>query len=133
MRGHGGARLERAILAIALVAILWRPASRRQSLPCPVWLRWLVELDNLITKTNRTAFIVETLGLSPGMTVLDAGCGPWRLTVPLARGVGCDGHMLALDIQPGMLTRARSKAEATAWPPSCISKKPAPPHPSAEQ
>ncbi|MFN3987803.1 MAG: class I SAM-dependent methyltransferase [Rhodocyclaceae bacterium] len=101
-----------AILAIALVAVLWRLASRRRSLPCPVWLRWLVELDNPFTRTNRAAFIVETLGLSPGMTVLDAGCGPGRLTVPLARGVGCDGHVLALDIQPGMLTRARSKAEA---------------------
>ena len=97
---------------IALVAITWRLASRRQSLPCPVWLRWLVELDNPFTKTNRAAFIVETLDISPGMTVLDAGCGPGRLTVPLAQSVGPTGHVTALDIQPGMLARARTKAEA---------------------
>ena len=100
------------ILAMALVASRWRLASRRQSLPCPVWLRWLVELDNPFTKTNRAGFIVETLGLSPGMVVVDAGCGPGRLTVPLAQSVGRDGRVVALDIQTGMLARARRKTEA---------------------
>ena len=101
-----------AIAAMAVVATLWRLASRRQSLPCPVWLRWLVELDNPFTKTNRAAFIVETLALSKGMTVLDAGCGPGRLTVPLARSVGPTGRVVALDLQPGMLARAKTKTEA---------------------
>lgn len=101
-----------AIAAIAITAILWRLASRRRSIPCPVWLRWLVELDNPFTKTNRAAFIVETLALSSGMTVLDAGCGPGRLTVPLAKGVGPTGRVVALDIQPGMLDRARTRTEA---------------------
>lgn len=44
-----------------LIFIAWRLASRRQSLPCPVRLRWLVELDNPFTKTNRAAFIIEHL------------------------------------------------------------------------
>jgi len=100
------------VIAIAVVGTVWRLASRRQSLPCPVWLRWLVELDNPFTKTNRAAFIVETSALSPGMTVLDAGCGPGRLTVPLAHGVGRSGCVVALDIQPGMLARAKTKTEA---------------------
>jgi ubiquinone/menaquinone biosynthesis C-methylase UbiE len=72
-------------------------------------LRWLVELDNPFTRTNRAAFIVETLALSHGMMVLDAGCGPGRLTVPLARGVGPSGRVVALDIQPGMLDRVKSR------------------------
>ena len=103
------------IVAIALVATIWRLASRRQSLPCPVWLRWLVELDNPFTKTNRARFIVDTLALSNGMTVLDAGCGPGRLTVPLARSVGSAGRIVALDIQPGMLARARTRTEAAGF------------------
>jgi hypothetical protein len=49
----------------AVVCIVWRLASRRHSLPCPVWLRWLVELDNPFTKTNRAAVIIEHPGLSP--------------------------------------------------------------------
>lgn len=98
--------------AVVIVGIVWRLASRRESLPCPFWLRWMVELDNPFTKTNRAAFIVETLALAPGMTVLDAGCGPGRLTLPLARGVGPTGRVVALDIQPEMLARARAKTEA---------------------
>ena len=77
-----------------------------------MWLRWLVELDNPFTKTNRAAVIVEHLDLAPGMAVLDMGCGPGRLTVPIARQVGREGRVVALDMQPGMLDRARERAEA---------------------
>lgn len=101
-----------ALAAITLVAIVWRLASRRQSLPCPVWLRWMVELDNPFTRTNRAAYIVESLAIIPGMAVLDAGCGPGRLTVPLARAVGAEGRVVALDLQPGMLARAQARVDA---------------------
>jgi len=95
-----------------LVAVVWRFASRRHSLPCPVWLHWLVELDNPFTKTNRAAVIVQHLDLQPGMTVLDVGCGPGRLSIPLAKQVGQQGSVLAMDIQAGMLHRAQEKAQA---------------------
>ena len=97
---------------IGLVAVIWRVGSRRRSVPCPVWLRWLVELDNPFTKTNRAAVIVERLELEPGMAVLDAGCGPGRLAIPIARQVGPRGEVVAMDIQAGMLRRAREKAAA---------------------
>ncbi len=96
---------------VILIGVTWRLASRRHSIPCPVWLRWLVELDNPFTKTNRAAVITDHLDLKPGMTVLDAGCGPGRLTIPIAQRVGKDGVVVALDIQPGMLKRAREKAQ----------------------
>lgn len=98
---------------VILVGVIWRLASRRQSLPCPVWLRWLVELDNPFTKTNRAAFIVQHLNLEPDMTVLDGGCGPGRLAIPLAQKVGDRGRVVAMDIQEGMLARARSKAQTS--------------------
>ena len=85
---------------IGLVAVIWRVGSRRRSVPCPVWLRWLVELDNPFTKTNRAAVIVERLELEPGMAVLDAG--PGRLAIPIARQVGPQGEVVAMDIQAGM-------------------------------
>ena len=97
---------------IGLVAVIWRVGSRRRSVPCPVWLRWLVELDNPFTKTNQAAVIVERLELEPGMAVLDAGCGPGRLAIPIARQVGPQGEVVAMDIQAGMLQRAREKAAA---------------------
>jgi ubiquinone/menaquinone biosynthesis C-methylase UbiE len=97
---------------IALVATLWRVASRGRSVPCPAWLGWMVELDNPFTKTNRAAVIVERLDLRPGMAVLDAGCGPGRLAIPIATQVGQQGEVVAMDIQPGMLQRAQEKARA---------------------
>jgi ubiquinone/menaquinone biosynthesis C-methylase UbiE len=104
--------LAAASAVIILVTVGWRLASRRHTLPCPAWLRWFVELDNPFTKTNRAAFIVERLALEPGMAVLDAGCGPGRVTVPLAQGVGSAGTVCAMDIQEAMLSRARAKVEA---------------------
>jgi ubiquinone/menaquinone biosynthesis C-methylase UbiE len=97
---------------IALVSIVWRFASRRRSIPCPVWLRWLVELDNPFAKTTRATVIVEHLNLKPGMTVLDIGCGPGRVTIPVAKAVGPQGTVVAIDVQEGMLARARQKAQA---------------------
>lgn len=99
-------------VVVFFAAVVWRLASRRQSLPCPVWLRWMVELDNPFTRTNRAAFIIEQLQPEQGMTILDAGCGPGRLTLPLAEKVGSNGKIVAMDIQEGMLARTKIKAEA---------------------
>jgi ubiquinone/menaquinone biosynthesis C-methylase UbiE len=97
---------------IILIFFVWRLASRRHSLPCPVWLRWLVELDNPFAETNRADVIVRNLELQPGMKVLDIGCGPGRLTVPIARQIGPQGEVVAVDIQAGMLRRAQERAQA---------------------
>jgi SAM-dependent methyltransferase len=95
-----------------LIVFAWRFASRRRSLPCPVWLRWLVELDNPCAGTYRASVIIRHLDLQPGMEVLDVGCGPGRLTIPVAEQVGPQGAVAAIDIQPGMLRRAQKKAQA---------------------
>jgi SAM-dependent methyltransferase len=95
-----------------LTAFVWRFASRRNALPCPVWLGWLVELDNPFTQTNRANVIIQHLNLQPGMKVLDVGCGPGRLTIPVAKQIGPEGEVVAIDIQAGMLRRAQEKAQA---------------------
>lgn len=100
------------ILILVIIWTAWRLISRRRSAPCPVWLRWFVELDNPLTKTNRAATIIDHLDLEPGMSLLDFGCGPGRLTIPLAKQVGPDGRVTAVDIQAGMLSRAKEKAQA---------------------
>ncbi len=100
------------IALFVIATVVWLVVSRRQSLPCPVWLRWCVELDNPFAKNNRAAVIIDHLGLQPGMTVLDFGCGPGRLTVPAAQRVGPGGRVMAADLQAGMLARAKAKALA---------------------
>ena len=104
--------LASAIVIAFAIFLTWRYASRRLSIPCPVWLRWLVELDNPFTRISRAAVIAEHLDLKPGMEVLDFGCGPGRVTLPLARLVGEQGKVVAADIQEGMVARAKQKAQA---------------------
>lgn len=99
-------------LASVILGLIWRFGSQRRSIPCPVWLGWMVEMDNPFTRTNRAAVILRHARLQPGMEVLDAGCGPGRLSIPAARQVGERGRVVALDLQPGMLARVREKAGA---------------------
>ncbi len=98
--------------ATAFVWFLWRATSRRMSLPCPAWLAWMVELDNPLARENRSARIVQHLAVAGGMKILDAGCGPGRLTLPLAIAVGSQGEVVALDLQRSMLDIVERKARA---------------------
>jgi len=93
------------------VCLLWRFSSERYSLPCPAWLGWMIEMENPFTEVNRTPFILNHLKINPGMSVLDAGCGPGRVTPSLAQAVGPQGKVLALDIQQEMLTKVREKVK----------------------
>jgi ubiquinone/menaquinone biosynthesis C-methylase UbiE len=72
----------------------------------------MVEIDNPFTRINRAAVILETLQLRPGMFMLDAGCGPGRLTIPAARMVEPGGRVAALDLQTAMLDIVKAKADA---------------------
>lgn len=100
------------VILFIIVALVWRMASNRQSLPCPSWLGWMVEMDNPFTETNRAQVILRLLELQPGMKVLDAGCGPGRLSIPGAQALGSQGELTALDLQAGMLARVQGKAQA---------------------
>jgi ubiquinone/menaquinone biosynthesis C-methylase UbiE len=56
--------------------------------------------------------LVERLGLAPGMRILDAGCGPGRLTIPVAKALGPTGEVVALDSQDAMLEKLEQRLEA---------------------
>src|SRR4029079_13748458 len=87
------------ISLVVVINIIWRFLSQRSSLPCPVWLSWMVEMDNPFAKAHRAQAIIEHLDIKPDMRVLDAGCGPGRLTIPLAQKIGPQGVVVAMDIQ----------------------------------
>jgi ubiquinone/menaquinone biosynthesis C-methylase UbiE len=100
------------VCLFVVIGLVWRVVSHRQSLPCPSWLGWMVEMDNPFTETNRASVIVRLLELQPGMKVLDAGCGPGRLAIPCAQALGPQGELTAIDLQAGMLARAQEKSQA---------------------
>ncbi len=100
------------ILLVIVVNAVWRLLSDRRSIPCPAWLGWMVELDNPIFRNDSAKVIVSHLALQPGWRVLDYGCGPGRLSLPLARALAPQGRVTSLDLQAEMLEKVRAKAQA---------------------
>src|SRR5262249_30225535 len=86
----------------------WRYASRRRTLPCPIWLSWL--LTNPLSRDGGSAPILDRLDLKPGMRVLDVGCGPGRVSIPAAQRVGPQGQVVSLDVQEAMLKKLQQRA-----------------------
>ncbi len=102
------------VIFLALLVVLtiaWRYVARRRPLPCPVWLSSLLE-NPYVEATASAAVLVHRAKIGPGMRVLDAGCGPGRVTVPAAQKVGPAGEVVALDLQPGMLQRMQQRADS---------------------
>jgi ubiquinone/menaquinone biosynthesis C-methylase UbiE len=95
-----------------LIGIVWRLLSQRMSLACPSWLGWMVERDNPFAKVSTAKFIIEQLYLQPEVRIVDIGCGPGRVTIPLAKKIGSNGSIVAMDIQQGMLQQVEEKAKA---------------------
>jgi len=56
------------------------------------------------------AELVERLGVVRGSTVVDLGTGTGNLLKDLSQEVGSDGHVIAEDIFPDFLERARDRA-----------------------
>ena len=52
---------------------------------------------------------IAALGLKPGDTVIDLGCGTGRLLPELADAVSPGGRVMGIDLSPRMLARARRR------------------------
>ena len=98
------------IIALAAAWVGWRLRSKRALLPCPAEFAWLVEMENPFARATNSDHVVRQLALSAGARVMDIGCGPGRVTIPLAHAVGPDGEVRALDVQAAMLARVAEKA-----------------------
>ncbi len=55
--------------------------------------------------------VVRSLGVAPGMVVVDLCCGDGHFTAPLARTVA--GQVYGVDIDPAMLEKTRAELERT--------------------
>lgn len=98
------------IILLLFIWFFWRVLSRNKSIPCPSWLYWAVELENPLARGSQSKSIISGLNVEEGMTVLDIGCGPGRVSIPLAKIVGEQGTIIAVDIQQEMLDIVKRKA-----------------------
>lgn len=58
---------------------------------------------------------VERMALSPGDTVVDMGTGTGANLPLLREAVGAEGTVIGIDVSPGMLDRARTRAADAGW------------------
>ncbi|MDH3568374.1 MAG: methyltransferase domain-containing protein [Desulfobacteraceae bacterium] len=76
---------------------------------CPHWVGYL--LINPLRKSFENPNKILGPFVQEGMIVLEAGCGMGYFTLPLARMVGPKGRIIAVDIQPKMLSGLRRRAQ----------------------
>lgn len=81
------------------------------NLPCPSSLSFLVE-NPFFNRVAGAELLLDRAGVVAGLRVLDAGCGPGRITLPAAARVGPNGEVVALDIQQAMLDKVQAKIDA---------------------
>jgi len=56
--------------------------------------------------------VVASLGLAPGATACDVGAGPGYFALRLARAVGPEGRVLAVDVEPRMVETLRDRLQS---------------------
>ncbi len=70
---------------------------------------WLIRDSR--EREERCSRMLANMGIEPGMTICDMGCGNGFYSLKMARVVGPQGRILAVDIQPEMLAMLRQRAE----------------------
>lgn len=98
------------LAGLAVAALTWRKVSQHHSVPCPAWLAWILEnpYTNAIAGSST---LLDRAEIQPGMTVLDVGAGPGRVSIPAAYRVGPNGQVVAVDVQAAMMDRLRARAD----------------------
>lgn len=67
-------------------------------------------LDNWFRRLIQNPKKILGLYISTGDTVMDMGCGPGFFTIDMAKMVGPNGRVIAVDLQEKMLSHVRKKA-----------------------
>ena len=96
---------------ITFVVALLFARQRRTPVPLPPFLTFLLE-NPVTAAVVGPETLLDRAGLATGMRVLDAGCGPGRLSILAARRVGPTGEVVALDGQEAMLDKLRKRLES---------------------
>ncbi len=90
--------------------ILIRIIRKTFHFPAPAFIGRFLDSDKRRKMQPPDEFI-NAAGIKPGMHVLEIGCGSGAFTTFVARAVGSEGQVEALDIQPGMLQQLERKLD----------------------
>ncbi len=67
-------------------------------------------LDNWVRRLFQNPSKILNGYINPGDTVMDVGCGPGFFTIDMAKMVGPEGRVIAVDLQADMLAATLKKA-----------------------
>ena len=95
------------ILMLAGVAVA--PAFQLGSRPTAEWIQVLERPQRI--EGLKIDEIIASLKLKPGMVVADIGSGSGVFSRPLAKTVAPDGKVIAVDIETGLLSYVRERAQ----------------------
>jgi len=105
-------RVLRIGLSVLGVVVLYRIAAgivrKLFHFPAPAFIGAFLDSD-LRRALQPPGPLIERSGIQEGMTVLEVGCGSGAYTTYVARAVGPEGRVCALDIQSGMLQQLERK------------------------
>jgi ubiquinone/menaquinone biosynthesis C-methylase UbiE len=81
---------------------------------CPWWMAY--SFDNPLRRLFHKPQRILAPYVQQGMTVMDVGCGMGYFSIAMAKMVGDNGRVIAVDLQPKMLavTKKRSKPAGVA-------------------
>jgi ubiquinone/menaquinone biosynthesis C-methylase UbiE len=103
------------ILGLAFLWLMLAKLIRRfWHFPAPAIIGY--GLDSDVRRTLQPPGpIITRSGIEEGMHVLEVGCGSGAYTTFVARAVGPEGQVAALDIQPAMLAQLERKLSQPAY------------------
>ena len=102
--------LFKIISVIAVYQLILRLVRRYAKFPAPAFMGRMLDSDYRRRMEPPWQIILRS-GIEPGMQVLEVGCGSGGYTTFVARAVGPEGRVYALDIQPEMLAQLRAKLQ----------------------
>ncbi len=94
---------------LAWIAAAWALRERAHPSACPFSQRLFLDLPRPFMRRET---MLELLAPAPGERVLEVGAGIGYYSLPVARSLGPDGRLSALDIQPAMLDELMRRARA---------------------
>ncbi len=96
------------ISVFLLYQMVYRTIRKLYHFPAPAFIGRFLDSD-IRRWVQPPEKIIERSGIKPGMTVIDLGCGSGVFTSFVARIVGEQGKVYAVDIQPAMLRQLERK------------------------
>jgi ubiquinone/menaquinone biosynthesis C-methylase UbiE len=114
--------IRRLIVSVALFAAVWSIAAAQAPGVHPISGRrfaevmdasgasWLDRRERDVEEAPDDA--IDLIGVKKGFTVADVGAGSGYMTVKLARRVGANGVVYAIDIQPAMIELVEKRVKS---------------------